>query len=326
MTEKTYRMHNTSVENRTHENPKAFWSLVSSKRNDTSNPSSFMCSNEESTEPQHIVDAFANHFTSVYGDYSHFYDDINCQHQTITVKNITIADVEKAIKCIKPKRAVGHDGIPQYIYKACSEFLLFPLTYVFNFIIQNSQSPHDWTVSAVTLIPKITNTNNIADYRPIANIPIPNKILEKVTHMKTYPHVHKAITDCQHGIVRTRTVETNLMELTHYIAETIDKKPQTQIDLIYTDLQKAIDEVNHEILLQKLFKIGFSISMVALFGDCHLRQSRQYVIYNGVQSHTYKFTSGVPQGGILAPLFFLIYINDILEVISTRFLCYLQMT
>jgi len=104
---------------------------------------------------------------------------INGNYGTITLDNITDDDVEKALKYLKPKRAIGPDGIPQYIYKGCSEFFITPLRYIFNLIIQARRSPYNWTLSSVTPIPITANTNNISDPRPIANMPVPNKIFEK---------------------------------------------------------------------------------------------------------------------------------------------------
>ena len=141
-------------------------------------------------------------------------------------------------------------------------------------------------------------------------MPVPHKIFEKVLYMKTYPQVHKLIAAQQHGFVRGRTIETNLLEFTHYLTKTLDKYHQTQMDVVYTDFQKAFDKVNHQILLRKLHRMGFSSSAVKLFKD-YLQQYRQYVNYRGTKSHVYKCITGVPQGGNLASLLFLIYVNDI---------------
>ena len=154
---KSYYVHTVGVEAGLYEDPKRFWNFVNSKRSNNSHPSSFTYNNEELTEPKQVADAFANHFKSVFSEpvsYPSTYNDVSSVHQSIFIGNITIDDVKEALKRMKPKRAVGPDGVPQYIYKACSEFLTTPLTYIFNLIISKSTFPHTWTISSVTPIPK----------------------------------------------------------------------------------------------------------------------------------------------------------------------------
>ena len=89
-----------------------------------------------------------------------------------------------ALKKMKPKRAIGPDGIPQYIYKACSELITAPLAYIFNLVVKTSTFPHIWTISSVSPVPEVANTTNIAEHRPITNMPVLNKIFEKVVYWK----------------------------------------------------------------------------------------------------------------------------------------------
>jgi len=193
MVRQAYHVHITGVENKIHEDPKSFWKFVNSKRSDNSHPSLFMYNNKEVTDPQDVVNAFGNHFKSVFGDavsYPSSFSDVDSPHQKISLGGITAVDVEKALKHMKPKRAIGPDGIPQYIYKACSEFLIDPLMYVFNLVIKTSTIPNDWTVSSITPIPKEANTKDITNHRPITNMPVANKIFEKIVFLKIYPQIH----------------------------------------------------------------------------------------------------------------------------------------
>ena len=318
MMREAHRDYTAKIESRMNEDPRSFWNLVKIKKKDKSVTSIYVHKNEELTEPHCVVDAFATHFRSVFGNpvsYPSTYDDIHSEHPVIKLHRVTVGEVEEALKIMKPKRAVGPDGVPQYIYKACGEFLIAPLTHVFNLAICTSTFPYDWTITAITPVPKTTNTTNIADHRPITSMPIANKIFEKVIFRQLYPQVHRLIAEQQHGFVRNRTVETNLLEFTHYICETLDKKSQNQVDVVYTDLQKAFDKVNHEMLLRKLLEWGFSMDTVLLLGS-YFRQSRQYVVFNGLRSGTFRCTTGVPQGGNLAPFLFVIYVNEIPRIIK----------
>ena len=229
MIREVHRRYTERIENRINEDPRSFWNFVTSKKKDNLNPSIYVHKHEELDEPQSVADAFADHFRSVFGEpasYPPSFHDVHSVHQTVTLHQVTADETEKALKHMNPKRAVGPDGVPQYIYKACSEFLAAPLTYVFNLAISASTFPHDWTITAITPIPKTTSTNDIADHRPITSMPVANKIFEKVLFRRLYPQIHNLIAEQQHGFTRNRTAETNLLEFTHYISETLDKKPK----------------------------------------------------------------------------------------------------
>ena len=228
-----YCMHTTRVENEINENPRAFWKFINSKRNDSSHSVHFTYNNEEKTGDQNIAEAFATYFQSVFANslnYAYADDVVDSAHtQIISLREITIDDVDAALKRMKPKRAIGPDGIPQYIYKACSELLTAPLTHIFNLVIKTSKLPHAWEVSAVTPIHKVANPNNITDYRPINNMPVPKKVFEKVLYMNIYPQIHNLIAKEQHGFVRGRTIETNLLEFTYYTSKILDNSPPSAI-------------------------------------------------------------------------------------------------
>lgn len=211
---------------------------------------------------------------------------------------------------MKPKKSLGPDGIPQYIYKACADFVAAPLVYIINLILDTRTFPRLWTLSAATPVPKPGDTRDITNYRPIANISVPNKIFEKVVFLDLYPQTHNRLSQHQHGFMRSRSVCTNLMEFTHYIAKNLDELPCAQIDTVYTDFQKAFDKVNHRILIQKLRTFGFSESLIELFRS-YLQGRKQYVAYKGSRSFTYSCPSGVPQGSNLGPFLFLLFVDDL---------------
>jgi len=110
--------------------------------------------------------------------------------------------------------------------------------------------------------------------------------------------------------MRGRSIQCNLVELTQYIAETLDKLPQTQVNVIHTDLQKTFDKVNHALLIDKIRAFGFGDSLVALCKS-YMRNRKQYVVYKGFRSRIYYCPSGVIQGSNLGPFFFLVFINDV---------------
>ena len=104
--------------------------------------------------------------------------------------------------------------MPEYLHKAFSEFLVAPLAYFVNLTIQNATVLETWTVSYVTPIPKIANTHNIANLPPISNMRLPYEVFEKAIFMKK---IHNLIVHRQHGFIRGRSVDTNLLDFAQHI-------------------------------------------------------------------------------------------------------------
>jgi len=162
--------------------------------------------------PESIANAFAEHFSSVFtsdgrdigGEQEA--DEILGQAgvQTVKVSRLTEPEVQSAIKKLKAKRSLGPDGIPAYIYKGCGELLAPPLTHIYNLCISKSVFPRIWKMSAVTSIPKTEMTDEIAKHRPIALLPIPEKIFESVIYEQLFNEVKSQITTLQQGFYPQR--------------------------------------------------------------------------------------------------------------------------
>ena len=232
----------------------------------------------------------------------------------------TSSKIRKHIFNLSPSKATGLDGLSAKLLKVSADIIAPQISAICNTSITTGVFPKEWKQAKVIPLFKSGDSNIFTNYRPISVLPVLSKILERHVHDSLYAYLQKyhMLIDSQSGFRKYHSCETAIAKLTNDMLNAIDSGQI--IGLLLIDLRKAFDLVDHEILLEKL-RIYGSSDMSSSWFQSYLSHRTQCVTFNGVVSEPQSLCIGVPQGSILGPLFFILFMNDIVLEIEdgTRF-------
>jgi hypothetical protein len=239
-------------------NPAEFWKYMRNKGKDSGIPEEMHLGDINVLGPQ-IPATFASYFSSVYKTPNtklNDLDTLNIDQYSFLPSNISLSleNVSEGLNTLSNSHSKGPDGIAATMLYQCREALCIPLLLLFNISLQLGCFPEIWKISRITPIYKAGDPTDIKNYRPISGLPLIGKLFEllvlKTIERKFIPIISKD----QHGFISGQSTVTNMIDYSNYYLDAFEL--HQQVDVIFTDLSKAFDSVDHNTLIYNLDKLG----------------------------------------------------------------------
>ena len=299
--------------------------IINVKSKVFNSPSTIKSNGKTISDPKEIAACFNTYFTNIAEDIikkrkyngriSHKKYLSEPLDKSIVLPDIHAMDVAIAMSTLNPQKGLYPNGLPTKILLMFKDILSLPLATIFNISLRTGTFPDLLKHSKTIPIFKKGSKLDVSNYRPISLLSNINKIFEKLMYNMVYKFLeeNKSLYSLQFGFRSKHSTAHALIQINEKIKNALDN--HNHVCGVFIDLQKAFDTVNHDILIDKLSYYGIR-GIPNQWFKSYLSNRKQYVSINGYNSDTMNIKHGVPQGSVLGPLLFLIYINDLYKCLA----------